>query len=98
MDHPPILLQRDQSHETSLDFDPAALPDAQKKMVSDRESAIIAGCHEFQAHVSVTEHRPPIFRQEAGYPHSARSLPVFSKQVITFETLPSKPAAAIEDS
>jgi hypothetical protein len=61
MDHPPILLQSDQS-EVSLDFDPAALTDQQKKVVPDRERAIIVGCYEFQAHVIVTEVRSPIIR------------------------------------
>jgi hypothetical protein len=85
MDHPPILLQSDQSHEVSLDFDPTALTDQQKKVVPDRERAIIVGRYEFQAHVIVTEVRSPIIRQGSRSPACDKIIgQFFSEQVITF--------------
>jgi hypothetical protein len=57
MDEPGSLLQGDQSHEVTLDFETAALPNQQKKVVADGERAVFVGRYEFQAHVIVTEVR-----------------------------------------
>ena len=55
MDDPGRLLQSDQSHEVSLDFKVAALTNQQKKVVADRERAVVVRRYEFQGHVIVTE-------------------------------------------
>ena len=72
MDDPGSLLKSDQSHEISLDFNPAALTDQQKKVVADRERAILVGRYEFQAHMIVTEVHSPIVKQGSRSPACER--------------------------
>jgi hypothetical protein len=88
-DHPGSLLQSDQSHEVSLDFDLAALTDQRKKVVADREWAIVVGFDEFQAHVIVTEVHSPIVRQGSRSPACDSIIGQFSRnKVITFKLSP----------
>src|SRR5271163_228559 len=57
MDDPGSLLPGHHSHEATLDFELADLPNQRKKVVSHRKRTAVVGRYESQAHVTVTEVR-----------------------------------------